>query len=116
MGAGGHGRAGVIAPCFGDIFYSNCFQNGLLPVALPLDEVEQLADEIAPRRATRASPSTSRTAGRVAHGPRHPVPGRCAAPHAMLNGLDDIAQTMTRKDEVAAWQTADKSARPWVWL
>ena len=34
----------------------------------------------------------------------------------MLNGLDDIAQTMSHKDEIAAWQAADKTARPWVWL
>jgi 3-isopropylmalate/(R)-2-methylmalate dehydratase small subunit len=36
--------------------------------------------------------------------------------HALLNGLDDIAQTMTHKDDIAAWQKADKSGRPWTWL
>jgi 3-isopropylmalate/(R)-2-methylmalate dehydratase small subunit len=36
--------------------------------------------------------------------------------HAMLNGLDDIALTMSRRDEIEAWQTSDKSSRPWVWL
>jgi 3-isopropylmalate dehydratase small subunit len=34
----------------------------------------------------------------------------------MLNGLDDIALTMSRRDEIEAWQTSDKSSRPWVWL
>jgi 3-isopropylmalate/(R)-2-methylmalate dehydratase small subunit len=36
--------------------------------------------------------------------------------HAMLNGLDDIGQTMSRKKEIEAWQAADQNARPWVWL
>ena len=36
--------------------------------------------------------------------------------HALLNGLDDIAQTMSHKDEIAAWQASDKTGRPWVWL
>ena len=36
--------------------------------------------------------------------------------HAMLNGLDDIALTLSRRDEIEAWQASDKSARPWVWL
>ena len=117
VGAGRHGREGVIAPCFGDIFYSNCFQNGLLPVALPIEEVEQLADEM------RASPGNARVTvdlencqvvsptGRV-------IPFKIDArrQHALLNGLDDIAQTMTHKDKVEAWQATDKNARPWVWL
>ena len=107
----------VIAPSYGDIFYSNCFQNGVLPVALPIEEVEQLADEM------RASPGNARVTvdlencqvvsptGRV-------IPFKVDArrQHALLNGLDDIAQTMTHKAKVDAWQAHDKNARPWVWL
>jgi 3-isopropylmalate/(R)-2-methylmalate dehydratase small subunit len=113
----GMGVKAVIAPSYGDIFYNNCFQNGLLPVALPLSEVEQLADEM------RASPGNARVTvdlencqvvsptGRV-------IPFKIDArrQHALLNGLDDIAQTMTHKDKVEAWQATDKNARPWVWL
>ncbi len=113
----GMGVKAVIAPSYGDIFYSNCFQNGILPVALPIEDVEQLADEM------RASPGNARVTvdlencevvsptGRV-------IPFKVDArrQHALLNGLDDIAQTMTHKDKVEAWQAADRSARPWVWL
>ena len=113
----GMGVKAVIAPSYGDIFYSNCFQNGVLPVALPIEEVEQLADEM------RASPGNARVTvdlencqvvsptGRV-------IPFKIDArrQHALLNGLDDIAQTMTHKDKVEAWQASDKNARPWVWL
>jgi 3-isopropylmalate/(R)-2-methylmalate dehydratase small subunit len=113
----GMGVKAVIAPSYGDIFYSNCFQNGILPVALPLEEVQALADE------TRASPGNARVTvdlesctvvsptGRV-------IPFQIDArrQHALLNGLDDIAQTMTHKDEIVAWQKADRSAHPWTWL
>ena len=113
----GMGVKAMIAPYFGDIFYNNCFQNGLLPVMLPLSDVEQLADEM------RASPGNARITvdlencqvvsptGRV-------IPFKIDArrQHALLTGLDDIAQTMSHKDEIAAWQGADKTARPWVWL
>jgi 3-isopropylmalate/(R)-2-methylmalate dehydratase small subunit len=107
----------VIAPSFGPIFYNNCFQNGLLPVMLPIEEVQQLADEM------RASPGNARIpvdlencqvvspTGRV-------IPFKIDArrQHALLAGLDDIAQTMSHKDEIAAWQASDKTGRPWVWL
>jgi 3-isopropylmalate/(R)-2-methylmalate dehydratase small subunit len=113
----GMGVKAVISPSYGDIFYSNCFQNGILPVALPMAEVQALADEM------RASPGNARVTvdlenctvvsptGRV-------IPFQIDArrQHALLNGLDDIAQTMTHKDDIAAWQKADQSTHPWSWL
>jgi 3-isopropylmalate/(R)-2-methylmalate dehydratase small subunit len=113
----GMGVKAVIAPSYGDIFYNNCFQNGVLPVALPLHEVQALADE------TRASPGNARVTvdlesctvvsptGRVI-----PFQVDARRQHALLNGLDDIAQTLTHKAEIAAWQKADQSVRPWTWL
>ena len=113
----GMGIKTVIAPYFGDIFYNNCFQNGLLPVTLPIEEIEQLADEM------QASPGNARLTvdletctvvsptGRV-------IPFKVDArrQRAMLNGLDDIAQTMAHKTEIEAWQATDQTAHPWVWL
>ena len=101
----GMGVKAVIAPSYGDIFFNNCFQNGILPVALPLSEVEQLADEM------RASPGNARVTvdlekcevvsptGRV-------IPFKVDArrQHALLNGLDDIAQTLKHADAIAAWE------------
>ena len=84
---------------------------------LPLREVENLADEM------RASPGNARVTvdlesctvvsptGRVI-----PFTIDVRRQHALLNGLDDIAQTLTHKDEIAAWQKADQSQRPWIWL
>ena len=114
---GGMGIKAVIAASFGDIFYNNCFQNGLLPVALPIEEVERLADEMA------ASPGNARITVDLESCTVVSPTGRVIAfkvdarrQHAMLNGLDDIAQTMSHNDEIVAWQSADKTNRPWIWL
>jgi 3-isopropylmalate/(R)-2-methylmalate dehydratase small subunit len=111
------GIKAVIAPYFGDIFNNNCFQNGLLPVALPIHEIEQLADEM------KASPGNARITVDLENCQVISPTGRTITfqvdarrQHAMLNGLDDIALTMSRRDEIEAWQTSDKSSRPWVWL
>jgi 3-isopropylmalate/(R)-2-methylmalate dehydratase small subunit len=113
----GMGVKAVIAPSYGDIFFNNCFQNGVLPVKLPIEEVERLAEE------TKASPGNARITVDLENcqivsptGRTIPFEVDARRQHALLNGLDDIAQTMTHKDAIAAWQGADKTARPWVWL
>lgn len=113
----GMGIKAVIAPYFGDIFNNNCFQNGILPVPLPIEEVELLADEMT------ASPGNARITVDLENcvvisptGRTIPFKVEAHRQHAMLNGLDDIAQTLTRQDAIVGWQKADQSARPWVWL
>ena len=86
-------------------------------MALPIEDVEQLADEM------KASPGNARITVDLENcvvvsptGRTIPFKVDARRQHAMLNGLDDIAQTFANKDKIEAWQTADKSARPWVWL
>jgi len=112
----GLGIKAVIAPSYGDIFFNNCFQNGLLPVALPLAEVERLAEEM------RAAPGNARVTidleRQVVISPRGREIKFEIDPKrrkAMLDGLDDISMTLTYKDQIAAWQAQDQSDRPWVW-
>jgi 3-isopropylmalate/(R)-2-methylmalate dehydratase small subunit len=113
----GMGVRAVIAPSFGDIFYNNCFQNGLLPVELPINQVEALAEEM------RAAPGNARVTvdleRQVVVSPRgHEMPFKVEANRrdALLQGLDDIGVTLTHQAEIAAWQAKDRAARPWVWL
>ncbi|MCW5747990.1 MAG: 3-isopropylmalate dehydratase small subunit [Alphaproteobacteria bacterium] len=113
----GMGVRAVIAPSYGDIFFNNCFQNGLLPVVLPLAEIERLAEE------TRAAPGNARVTidleRQVVVSPRGREVRFEIEPkrrHAMLNGLDDIGVTLTHRERIAAWQAKDKTERPWVWL
>jgi len=92
-------------------------QNGILPVPMRIEEVELLADEM------KASPGNARITVDLENsvvisptGRTIPFQVDAKRQHAMLNGLDDIAQTMTHKSEIEAWQKADQSERPWVWL
>jgi len=113
----GMGIRAVIAPSFGDIFYNNCFQNGVLPVELPIEEIEKLAEEM------QAAPGNSRVTvdleRQVVVSPRgRELPFKVEANrrNALLQGLDDIGVTMTHQDKIEAWQARDHGARPWVWL
>jgi 3-isopropylmalate/(R)-2-methylmalate dehydratase small subunit len=112
----GMGIKAVIAPSFGDIFFNNCFQNGVLPVALPLAEVERLAEE------TRAAPGNARVTidleRQVVVSPRGREIRFDIDPKrrkGMLEGLDDIGITLGYQDRIAAWQAKDRTERPWVW-
>jgi len=103
----------LVAPSFGDIFFANCFQNGVLPVVLPARTVEELAAAAADgspfavdlRRREIETPGGGRIAFDV-------NPLRRAQ---LLEGLDDIALTLTRRDEIAAFQAADRERRPWIY-
>ena len=104
----------VIADSFGDIFYANCFQNGVLPVVLPTADVAALMacahETTAPftvdleRQAVR-SPDGAEYGFRVDERRRA----------AMLRGLDDIGLTLTDSEAIGAWQSRDRDVRPWIW-
>lgn len=112
----GMGVRCVIAPSFGDIFFANCFQNGLLPVRLPIEEIRRIAEE------TEASPGNARTTVDLARqvvvtptGREIPFQVDGRKKEAMLQGLDDIAMTLKQADAIAAWKARDKQARGWAW-
>ncbi len=112
----GMGVRCVIAPSFGDIFFANCFQNGLLPVRLPIEEIRRIAEE------TEAGPGNARTTVDLARqvvitptGREIPFGVDTRKKDAMLNGLDDIAMTLKRADAIAAWKAQDRATRAWAW-
>ena len=112
----GLGIRAIIAPSFGDIFYGNCFQNGVLAVILPEQTVRSLADEV---EASPESPTTIDLETRViisASGREVPFPIEDARRAALLQGLDEIGMTLARDEKIAAWQTADRIRRPWVYV
>ncbi|NIP77241.1 MAG: 3-isopropylmalate dehydratase small subunit [Xanthomonadales bacterium] len=104
----------VIAPSFGSIFQNNCYQNGTLPVVLPAETVAEFA-EIA--RAQPEAPFTVDLERQVVVPPNGaPVPFEIdrRRREALLRGQDDIAQSLDRLAEIAAFQAADRERRPWV--
>jgi 3-isopropylmalate/(R)-2-methylmalate dehydratase small subunit len=104
----------VIAESFGDIFYANCFQMGLLPIRLEQSVVAQLAAEAR----ERCEPFTVDLVGRMVVAPsgaKHAFEIDEFRRTALLEGLDDIGLTLKHDAEISAWQAADREARPWVW-
>ncbi len=97
----------VIAPTFADIFFNNCFQNGMLPVKLSEDEVAELFRRTAatgqPYRLTvdLETNTVTDTGGFTASFSVDPFRRRC-----LLEGLDDIALSLTHADEISAWEAA----------
>ena len=104
----------VIAPSFADIFYNNCFKNGILPIALPQAVVEKLS-KLAERGAN-ATFSVDLKAQQIITPDGETVsfdldPFR---KHCLLNGLDDIGLTLEKAASIDAYEKTAKSARPWL--
>jgi len=108
----GLGLRCVIAPSFGDIFFKNCFQSGLLPIVLPWAEVQALAEDAGLGELTvdlercEITTSTFRTVAFTVSAFRR---------DALLAGLDDIDATLQRSDEISAFQARDRLARPFIY-
>ncbi len=103
----------VIAPSFGDIFFSNCFHNGVLPIRLPADAVEALAAACAGGAAM-----TVDLVQRKLTGPGGIELGFAVDPlrrEGLLHGLDDIGLTLKDDALIRAWQQADRTRRSWAW-
>lgn len=102
----------VIAPSFGDIFFGNCFQNGLLAIRLPGDEVGRLM----------ALASNPETATFTVDLERQSINGSVAfdisprRKRMLLEGLDELGLSLAMEPEIAGFQAADRARRPWVYL
>jgi len=104
----------VIAPSFADIFYNNCFKNGILPIRLPQADVDKLMED-AERGANatvtvdlEAQEITGSDGGKIAF---EIDPFR---KHCLLNGLDDIGLILQKKEKIEAFETRQKAERPWL--
>ena len=101
----------VIAPSYGQIFYGNCFQNGLLPIVLPEATVQALAQDAA---APGAKPFTVDLERQSINGTvRFDVEPR--RKKMLLEGLDEIGLTLAMEPKIAAFQAADRKRRPWIY-
>ncbi|MDP9649929.1 MULTISPECIES: 3-isopropylmalate dehydratase small subunit [Paraburkholderia] len=110
----GLGLRVVIAPSFGEIFMSNCFQNGVLPVALPEQQVANLAAQAQSGAAVTADLDTCViTAPDGTSFPFHVDPVRR---EMLIEGADEMSLTLRRQDLIRQWQADDARRRPWVYV
>ena len=112
----GMGLRCVIAPSFGDIFHNNCFQNGLLPVRLPFEIIQRMAAAMEDSAGNaRVTVDLEKQVVVTPWGEAVPFAVDARKREALLSGLDEIAQTLQRAAEIAAWQARDRAARGWAW-
>lgn len=112
----GMGFRAVLAPSFGDIFFGNCFQNGLLPIALPEDVIARIAAETEAAQGARHTViDLARQVVVTPDGAEIPFAVDARKKEALLEGLDDIALTLRFKDAIDAWYAADRKTRAWAW-
>jgi 3-isopropylmalate/(R)-2-methylmalate dehydratase small subunit len=105
----------VIAPSFADIFYNNCFKNGILPIKLPQSDVDLLMDDA--KRGSNAILTidlenqviTGPDGGHV-HFEIDPFRKKC-----LLEGLDDIGLTMKHAGDIDSFEKRDRQSRPWMY-
>jgi 3-isopropylmalate/(R)-2-methylmalate dehydratase small subunit len=104
----------VIAPSFADIFFNNCFKNGILPIALPQEEVDKLmADAENGANATLTvdleNQTITRPDGSTVAFEVDPFRKRC-----LIEGLDDVGLTLEKADAIAAYEARMAAERPWL--
>jgi 3-isopropylmalate/(R)-2-methylmalate dehydratase small subunit len=104
----------VVAPDFADIFYNNCFQNGILPIKLPQSEVDKLMDDAG--RGANATITVDLEKQEI-RGPDGGVIKFDIDPfrkHCLLNGLDNIGLTLEKANAISSFETSTSSSRPWL--
>ncbi len=108
------GFRAIIAPSFADIFFNNCFKNGLLPIVLPEHQVAQLFDEVAAFVGYRLTIDLPRQCVVKADGTELPFEVQAFRKHCLLNGLDDIGLTLQHADKIRAFEAERLLKQPWL--
>jgi len=107
----GMGIRCLIAPSYGQIFYGNCFQNGLLPIVLSSSVVENLMKEAS---APGAAPFTVDLAAQTINGTtKFDISPRRRK--MLMESLDEVGLTLAMEPKIAAFEAADRARRPWIY-
>ncbi|MGQ9427044.1 3-isopropylmalate dehydratase small subunit [Gilvimarinus sp. F26214L] len=104
----------VIAPSFADIFYNNCFKNGLLPVVLTEAQVDQLFAELYPSEGYELTVDLEQQQVVTPSGDVFHFDVDDFRKHCLLNGLDDIGLTLQDADTIKAYEERRKQQAPWL--
>lgn len=103
----------ILAPSFADIFYNNCFKNGILPIALPkaqIDALMALAEKGEPLEIDLETQEIRAKGLAPISFDIDPFRRRC-----LLGGLDDIGLTLEKSSEISRYEAENKHQRPWLW-
>ncbi len=109
-----YGFRAVIAPSFADIFFNNSFKNGLLPIILDADIVEQLFQEVYANEGYELSIDLATQSVSTPSGESFSFEVDEFRKHCLLNGLDDIGLTLQDADAIRSYETQRKQQAPWL--
>ncbi len=104
----------LIAPSFADIFYNNCLQNGILPVVLRPEEVEELFRDVSAREGYELTVDLAAQTVITPEGKSFRFPIDPFAKECLLKGLDPIGLTLQHEAEIAAYEERRKKEAPWL--
>ncbi|WP_417596557.1 3-isopropylmalate dehydratase small subunit [Oceanospirillum sp.] len=104
----------VIAPSFADIFYNNCFKNGILPIVLDDATVDSLFTEVAGEEGYRLTVDLDAKEIRTPSGRSITFDVDDFRRHCLINGLDDIGLTLEKSDAIKAFEAKHQASQPWL--
>jgi 3-isopropylmalate/(R)-2-methylmalate dehydratase small subunit len=109
-----YGFRAIIAPSFADIFFNNCFKNGLLPIVLPEAQVAQLFDEALAFPGYQLTVDLERQVIVKPQGEELAFDVQAFRKYCLTNGFDDIGLTLLKKDKIAAFEARRLAEKPWL--
>jgi 3-isopropylmalate/(R)-2-methylmalate dehydratase small subunit len=104
----------IVAPSFADIFFNNCFKNGVLPIVLEAEVINELFREVdrSPGYALTVDLPGQRV--RTSDGRSFPFAIDAHRKHCLIHGLDDIGLTLEHAESIRAFETRHRAAQPWL--
>ena len=109
-----YGFRAIIAPSFADIFFNNCFKNGLLPIVLSPDAVAQLFNDCFAFPGYQLTIDLQRQVVVQPQGQELPFEVQAFRKYCLINGLDDIGLTLKHADRIRAFESQRLAAKPWL--
>ncbi len=109
-----YGFRALIAPSYADIFFNNCFKNGLLPIVLPDSQVARLFDEVAAFVGYSLTIDLPRQVIVKPDGSELPFDVQPFRKQCLVNGWDDIGLTLRHADKIRAFEAERLASRPWL--
>ncbi|MDD2686493.1 MAG: 3-isopropylmalate dehydratase small subunit [Gallionella sp.] len=104
----------IIAPSFADIFFNNCFKNGLLPIKLPAYQVDALFNAVETNTGYKLKVDLERQVITAPDGAVYSFEVDAHRKHCLLNGLDDIGLTLQHVSDIKTFETKHSAAQPWL--
>ena len=106
----------IIAPSFADIFFNNCYKNGLLPIVLSEMEVDHLFNIVTATNGLKLSVDLERQIVQVSNAETYHFDVEDFRKQSLLNGWDEIGLTMRHTDKIKAYEAARASREPWLFI